>query len=298
MPAPPTKTRLLLDGGDAAETRRVRDLLGRLDGQTTNPTLVAANPEIRDRLTRGNKLARREALEFYRDLVRQIAMVTSGPISIEVYADHSTTSGEMLDQAAEMWSWIPNAVIKLPTTAPGLAAAQQAAKDGVRLNLTLCFSEAQAAAVYQATRGARASVFVSPFVGRLDDRGENGMQLIANILDLYRAGDGHVEVLTASVRHLDHLLEALRLGSPLVTVPARVYEEWARQGYPLPGADYRYPASALRPIPARRPALDQPLDTYDIRHDLTDTGLRKFAENWNDLLMEPMGGRRGGPRSG
>ncbi len=288
MPAPEIASKLLVDGGDAAESKRIRDLLGRLDGQTTNPSLVASNPGIKRRLEQGKKLTRKEALGFYRELVREIAQVTSGPTSIEVYADSTTTSGEMLDQAAQMWTWIPNGVIKFPTTAPGLAAAQQAVKDGMRVNMTLCFSQEQAAAVYVATRGTQQTAFVSPFVGRLDDRGENGMQLISNILTMYGPGDGHVEVLTASVRHLEHLLYAIHLKSPLITSPAKVLQEWAERGFPLPGSDYRYAPGSLKPIPYREVPLDRPLDSYDIRHPLTDVGLRKFAESWNTLLLDPV----------
>jgi transaldolase len=288
MPAPELASKLFVDGGDAAESRRVRDLLGRLDGQTTNPTLVASNPEIRSRLERGSKLSRREALAFYRDLVREIATLTSGPISIEVYADAATTREEMLAQAAEMWTWIPNGVIKFPITAAGLAAAQQAVRDGMRVNMTLCFTQSQAAAVYAATRGARQTAFVSPFVGRLDDRGENGMQLVENLLAMYRPGDGHVEVLTASVRHLDHLLYAIRLGSPLITSPAKVLEEWAARGFPLPGADYLYPARGLKPLPYAEVPLDRSWEAYELRHDLTDLGLLKFADHWNTLLIDPL----------
>ncbi len=109
--------------------------------------------------------------------------------------------------------------------------------------MTLCFSQAQAAAVYAATRGAKkGEVFVSPFIGRLDDRGENGMDLIANILKMYGKGDGHVEVLTASVRTLDHLLCAIKLGSDIITAPLAVLKEWKEKGLPMPKDDYPYDA--------------------------------------------------------
>jgi transaldolase len=292
MPAPTLRSKLFVDGGDADESRRVAERLGRLDGQTTNPTLVASNPVIRQRLERGEKMSRKEAWGFYRELVGRIAQVTRGPISIEVYADPTTTATDMLEQARELWAWIPNGVIKLPTTAPGLEAAAAAVRDGMRVNMTLCFSQDQAAAVYAATRGTRQTAFVSPFVGRLDDRGENGLQLIENLLRMYEGGDGHVEVLTASVRHQDHLLQAIALGSPLITAPAKVLEAWASEGFTLPGPDYRYPLGALRPIPYREIPLDRPAGAYDIRHDLTDVGLRKFAEHWNALLADRAAGER------
>ncbi len=98
-----------------------------------------------------------------------------------------------------MFSWIPNAHVKFPTSREGLEAAGRAVKEGLRVNMTLCFTQEQAAAVYSATAGAKkGDVFISPFIGRLDDRGENGMDLIENIQKMYGTGDGHVEVLTAS----------------------------------------------------------------------------------------------------
>src|SRR5262249_5200273 len=143
VPAPALRSKLLVDGGDAAESRRIRDRLGRLDRQTTNPSPVAANPAIKERLQRGQKLTRKEAWAFYRELVRGIAEVTSGPISIEVYADPATTAADMLEQARELWTWIPNGVIKFPTTIPGLEAASTAVREGMRVNMTLCFSPHQ-----------------------------------------------------------------------------------------------------------------------------------------------------------
>jgi len=86
---------------------------------------------------------------------------------------------------------------------------------GIRVNVTLCFSQDQAAAVYAATRNAKEPVYVSPFIGRLDDRGENGMDVIRNILKMYQAGDHHVHVLAASIRHLDHLLGSFALHAEL-----------------------------------------------------------------------------------
>src|SRR3989344_4842731 len=102
-------------------------------------------------------------------------------------------------QGKEMFSWIPNAHVKYPTTKAGLEAAHRSIQEGMRVNMTLVFTQEQAAAVYAATKGAkRGDVFVSPFIGRLDDRGENGMDLIKNIIKMYRGGDGHVLILGAS----------------------------------------------------------------------------------------------------
>ncbi|MFN3480604.1 MAG: transaldolase family protein [Thermodesulfovibrionales bacterium] len=185
------KTKIFLDGGDPKETIESIKFLGFLDGQTTNPTLISKNPAIRQRLVTGEKLSRKEAFQFYRSTVEEIStLIPQGSISVEVYADLSTTAEEMLKQGKEMFNWIPNAHIKFPTSKEGLRAAEQALKDNMRVNMTLCFSQEQAAAVYAATRGAkRGDVFVSPFIGRLDDKGENGMDLIGNILKMYKKGD-------------------------------------------------------------------------------------------------------------
>jgi transaldolase len=280
------KTRIFLDGGNPDETREIIDLLGFLDGQTTNPTLISKNPEAKKRLEKGEKFSEREILDFYRGVVATISgLVPEGSISVEVSADTATTADSMLRQGREMFSWIPNGRIKFPSSREGLKAAERAVKEGLRINMTLCFSQEQAAAVYAATRGAaKGQVYVSPFIGRLDDRGENGMDVIANILCMYAKGDGHVEVLTASVRSLDHLLYALALGSDIVTAPYDILKAWGERGMPVPGSDYRYDAKTLTPIPYREIDLGKRWEEYDIRHDLTDKGMGKFSADWNALI--------------
>ena len=184
-----------------------------------------------------------------------------------------------------MFTWIPNAHIKFPTTAEGLRAASGATKEGMRVNMTLCFTQAQAAAVYAATRGARrGDVFVSPFIGRLDDKGENGMDLIVNTLRMYKKGDGHVELLTASVRSIDHFLYAISIGSDIITTPFDILKEWGSRGMPMPGSDYVYDARDLLPIPYADIDLDRNWQEYDIRHELTDKGMERFSQDWNSLI--------------
>lgn len=296
------QTKIFLDGGDPAETREIIELLGFLDGQTTNPTLIAKNPEAKARLTRGEKFASAEIYDFYRGVVQELSgMMPQGSISIEVYADRLTRAEEMLKQGREFFTWIPNAHIKYPTTAEGLKAAEQAVKEGMRVNMTLCFSQAQAAAVYAATRGARkGQVFVSPFVGRLDDKGENGMDLVKNILRMYRyaespgAGDGAphrghkpsgawVQVLTASVRTMEHFMYALALKSDIITAPGKILHEWAAQGMTVP-EQYTYDAMALKSIPYQDIGLTKPWQEYNIIHELTDIGIQKFSDDWNSLI--------------
>jgi transaldolase len=217
------KTRILVDGGDPDETLRVKKLLGFVDGQTTNPSLIAKNPEIQQLLASGHTLSPQEEKDEYKKIVRAISpLVGEAGVSIEVFADVGTQAEEMLAQGEEMFSWVPNAYIKYPCTHEGLRAVQLSVARQIRVNMTLCFSQEQAAAVYAATKGSREPVYVSPFVGRLDDHGENGMDLVKNIKNMYRNGDGHVHVLAASIRHIDHLLASFALGVELATVPAKV----------------------------------------------------------------------------
>ncbi len=280
------KTRIFLDGGNPVETREAIALLGFLDGQTTNPTLISKNPEVKQRLERGERFTEKLILDFYRQVVEQISgLIPAGSISIEVYSDLSTTADQMLLQGRDMFRWIPNAHIKFPSAREGLKAAHQALKENMRINMTLCFSQEQAAAIHVATRGARkGGVFVSPFVGRLDDRGENGMNLIADIRRMYGKGDGHVEVLTASVRKLDHILYAISLGSDIITAPFSVLKEWSEKGLPLPSEDYTYDPDDLKPIPYKNIDLDRTWEDYDIRHDLTDKGMERFSADWKALI--------------
>ncbi|HXY53451.1 MAG TPA: transaldolase family protein [Nitrospirota bacterium] len=280
------KTRIFLDGGNQEETKQIINLLGFLDGQTTNPTLISKNPEARKRLEKGSKFSEKEILDFYRSVVKTLSgLIPKGSVSVEVYADASTSADTMLRQGREMFSWIPNAHVKFPTSREGLRAAERAVKEGLRVNMTLCFSQEQAAAVYAAARNAKkGQVFVSPFIGRLDDRGENGMDVIANILRMYAQGDGHVEVLTASVRNIDHFLYALKLGSDIITAPYEVLKSWAEKKMPIPGDDYVYNVKSLRPIPYRNIDLGNKWEGYDIRHELTDKGMERFSADWNALI--------------
>jgi len=280
------KTRIFLDGADPGETRKVIAALGFLDGQTTNPSLLAKNPEASGHKVGGNKFSSTALYDFYKKLCQELsALLPDGSISIEVYADETTSADAMLDQARAFDTWIPNAHIKLPTTAAGLEAASLLTGEGRRVNMTLVFSQGQAAAVYAATKGARrGSVFLSPFVGRPDDRGENGMDLIRNILKMYAASDGHVELLSASVRTMDHLLCTLAYGCDIVTAPGKVLLAWADAGCPTPGPGYVYAPAGLKPLPYEPLPLDGLWQDYNIDHPLTDAGLARFAADWNSLI--------------
>jgi len=287
------KTKILVDGGDPGETRRMKSLLGFVDGQTTNPSLIAKNPEVQHRLATGHKFSLEEQEQEYKRIVQQISpLVGDGGVSIEVFADLKTTSEQMLVQGQDMFSWIPNAYIKYPCTHKGLDAAQMSVSQGIRVNITLCFSQEQAAGVYAATKTTKVPVYVSPFIGRLDDLGENGMDLIKNIQKMYQAGDGHVHVLAASIRSIEQLLACFALGVELVTVPTKVLEAWAAKGFPMPDQDFTYKGvdvagNALRPIPYRSINLNQSLDAFDLRHDLTKKGIEKFVADFESTIRPP-----------
>jgi len=112
------KTRILVDGGDPDETRHIKELLGFVDGQTTNPSLIAKNPHIKELIASGHKLSSSEEMDEYKQIVQIISpLVGDGGVSIEVFSDEKTTALEMLDQGRQMFSWIPNAYIKYPCTA-------------------------------------------------------------------------------------------------------------------------------------------------------------------------------------
>ena len=281
------KTRIFLDGGDPNETKQIIKLLGFLDGQTTNPTLISKNPQAIQRLEKGEKFTREEILNFYKKVVQEISVIIpEGSVSIEVPADKNTLGQQMLQMGKEMFGWISNAHIKYPSIKEGLKAAAESVKLGIRVNMTLCFTQEQAAAVYVATRPLP-DVFVSPFIGRLDDLGENGMDLIKNILKMYQGGDHHVSVLTASVRNMDHFLFALSMGSDIITAPYQILKQWAGEGLQIPGDDFVYDSNNLKSIPYQELDLNKKWQEFNIIHGLTDLGVERFSSDWNNLIKLP-----------
>lgn len=290
MPTNRPATRILVDGGDPEETLRIKKLIGFVDGQTTNPSLIANNPEVHRLVESGHRLSSHEELEEYKKIVQTISpLVGIAGVSIEVFADLDTSAEEMLKQGLDMFTWIPNAHIKYPCTHEGLRAAQMSVQKGLRVNMTLCFSQEQAAAVYAATRGAKDPVYVSPFIGRLDDRGENGIDVVKNIKKMYQKGDGHVLVLAASIRHLEHLLASFALKAEMATVPTKVLEQWAEKGMSLPDQNFEYKAvdakgNPLKAIPYRELDLNQPWESFNLEHELTTQGIRKFVSDYKSTI--------------
>jgi len=280
--------KIFLDSGDPSDTREIINIFNHLEGQTTNPSLITKHPKAKEKFARGEKFTNAEISDFYKKIIEEISgLVPQKSVSIEVYVDSATSVEDIVAQAQDMFTWIPYAHIKIPITKNGLAAAKILSQKGIRLNMTLCFSQEQAAAVYAATKGAKVGdVFVSPFVGRIDDKGENGIDLIANIMKMYAQGDGHVEVLSASLRTQEHLLDLFRVKSDLATVPFKILKEWVEKGQIIPNDSYIQKNENLSSIPYQELDLNKDWKEFNIQHDLTDTGLARFVEDWNKLIIK------------
>ena len=184
---------------DTANLQEIRDAarMGVISGVTTNPSLMA-----------------KEKGADFRETIQEICSLVDGPISAEVTA---TDTEGMVVQARELAGWAANVVIKVPITKAGLAATKVLSAAGIKTNLTLCFSPNQA--ILCATVGA---TYVSPFVGRLDDIGHDGMELVADIVRIYKNYDIRTQVIAASIRHPLHVLQAARAGAHIATVPYKV----------------------------------------------------------------------------
>src|ERR1700687_696460 len=187
---------------DTADIAEIRDLAttGLVDGVTTNPSLVA-----------------KSGRQFL-DVVKEICSIIPGPVSAEVTAlDHAT----MLTQGRKLAKIASNVVVKVPLTPDGLKTCKALREDGTRVNVTLCFSAAQA--ILAAKAGAS---YISPFIGRLDDVGNEGMTLIADIVQIYDAyPEFETEVLVASIRHPMHVVDAAKLGADIATIPPAILRQ-------------------------------------------------------------------------
>jgi transaldolase len=174
--------------------------LGLADGVTTNPSLIAKEGDV-----------------DFKEHIAAICKIVSGPVSAEVTSED--TEG-MLREGRDYATIAKNVVIKCPLTRAGLTATHQLDSEGIKVNVTLCFSAAQA--ILAAKAGAS---FISPFLGRLDDIGENGLLLLSDIIEVYRNYSWKTEVLAASIRHPIHAIEAARLGADIATMPFKVIDQ-------------------------------------------------------------------------
>lgn len=271
-------TDIFLDSGDPTETALTIEMLGFLDGQTTNPSLIAKSPAIQEYL-KTKKFTRDELFEKYKEIALQIEnIIPNGKISAEVYADANSTVDELLEQAYKIAKWFPGIFVKLPITKAGLAAAGQLVEEGISVNMTLCFSQDQAAAVHMATKNAQngARVYVSPFIGRLDDIGQNGVDLIKNIQNMYKKWGSHVGVLGASIRSAEHINSCIQQEISAITIPFKLIKEIHDS------AVLETEQKSLSPIEFKE-LLETLWNEYDIEHELTTKGLEKFAADWNAL---------------
>lgn len=187
---------------DTANLNEIREaaLFGIADGVTTNPSLVA-----------------KEGGVDFKQHIAAICELVQGPVSAEVT---STDVEGMLREGRDYAKIAPNVVIKCPLTREGLKATRELSGEGIKVNVTLCFSAAQA--IMAAKAGAS---FISPFLGRLDDIGENGLVLLQDIIDIYRNYEWKTEVLAASMRHPIHVIEAARMGADIATMPFKVIDQ-------------------------------------------------------------------------
>lgn len=189
---------LFLDTANLEEIKKYATW-GIIDGVTTNPSLIARE---------GVSLEKR---------IKEIAKIVNGPISAEVIA---ADSEGMIKEAKKYAAWHKNVYVKIPLTSEGLKAVKILKKEGININLTLCFSVSQA--LLAAKAGA---TLISPFVGRLDDISADGMQLVADIITIYNNYGFETKVVVASVRHPEHVAEAARLGADIATVPPEIVEK-------------------------------------------------------------------------
>ncbi len=211
--------KIFIDTANIAEIRECADQ-GVIDGVTTNPSLVAKS---------GRK---------FRDVLVEICDVVKGPVSAEVV---STKADDMMKEAREYAKIAPNIVVKVPLIAEGLKAVKRCTEEGIKTNVTLCFSPMQA--LLAAKAGAS---YISPFVGRLDDISHVGMDLIRQIMTIYKNYGYATEVLVASVRTPVHMIEAALCGAHVATVPYPIIQQL-------------------------------------VKHPLTDSGLKKFLEDWEKV---------------
>lgn len=208
-----------IDTADVEEIRRA-DAMGLVDGVTTNPSLVAKTGRP------------------FEEVIKEIVGIVDGPISAEATA---TDTAGMLKEARHLSSIHKNIVVKIPLTAAGLSAVSELKKEGIKTNVTLCFSPNQA--LLAAKSGA---TYISPFVGRLDDVAHEGLEIVEQILDIYRNYDFDTKVLVASVRHPLHVLESALMGAHVATIPYKVLMSL-------------------------------------VRHPLTDVGIERFLKDWENV---------------
>ncbi len=209
---------------DTANIEHIRHgvSLGVVTGVTTNPSLISKEGKV-----------------DYQKVVKEICSIVPGPVSTEVLSENAQG---MVEEAREIAGWADNIVVKIPASVAGVEATSRLAREGIKVNFTLCFS------LNQAMLGAAAgAAFISPFVGRLDDIGEDGMEVVADIVEYVDYYELPTEIIAASIRHPQHCLAAARVGSHIATVPYKVLLQM-------------------------------------IQHPLTDSGIERFRDDWRKVM--------------
>ncbi len=203
--------KFFIDTANLDEIREANEL-GMIDGVTTNPSLVAKEGNV-----------------DFKERIAEICSIVKGDVSAEVT---SLDTEGMLREGREYAKIAPNVVIKCPLTLEGLKATRTFREEGTKVNVTLCFSAAQA--LLAAKAGAS---YISPFIGRLDDIGQNGMQLIEEIVQIYQNYDFETEVLAASIRHPMHIVDCALAGADVATIPFKVITQLLTNRIPFMGLD-------------------------------------------------------------
>jgi len=215
--------RIFLDTANIDQIKQAAKL-GIISGVTTNPSLVS-----------------KEGATDYEATIKDICSIIPGPISTEVLVEGVEP---MIKQARQISTWAPNVVIKIPATTEGLEVTSALAKKSIKVNFTLCFS------LNQALLGALAgAAYISPFVGRLDDIGNDGMQLVKDIIEVFKHYQLPTEVIAASIRHPQHCMAAAKAGAHIATVPYNVLMQM-------------------------------------MRHPLTDIGISRFLSDWHRVSQQ------------
>lgn len=285
--------KFFVDSCNPADTQQGIKILGTVSGQTTNPTLLTKTPEIQRYLSQGKRMKSIELLALYKEAIHSIDLYIDGAISVEVYADWSTSAKEMLTQAHTMQEWGKNIYVKFPTIPEGLQAAWEFTQNGGRANMTLVFDQSQAAAVYSATSRTQGTAFVSPFVGRWDDRGFYGLDLVQNMRKMYDEFDAttntpscHVEILAASIRSLDQVHGSIANGADIITAPISVLQAWVDAGSNKSPLMPPKPAG-LRHLEYQKLTYTEDFNAYSIDKSddgLLSQGLTKFVKDWQSVV--------------
>lgn len=292
-------TKFLLDSGDPIEYKQICDLAKKNNseiwGATTNPSLIAKK-------LAGKKITTQEAFELQKQIVLEILSLVPGAVSAEVYADENTKAEEMIKQGLEIAKWHDRIVVKLPTTLEGFKARTELRKEKIVINNTLVFSQEQIFAIclhekiMQKTFGITDlpyPSFISPFVGRLDDIGENGMTLITNAMKMKEKYGFTLWMLEASVRTLEHLKLGIEAKTELITAPGKVYAEWFNNDR----SSNQPIANELKPIKYWEPTQEllaiETIEDFmqviksgrlNIKHELTDKGIIRFTSDWQTII--------------